>query len=130
MWHIQINAQCYGKFGELFPGEKEPAELFLEGFVGCLLLDFFEVVLMEDVTITFAPTPEMEQLQYCAISIKADGNLLPPLSGMRNVESTELALESKISSAFMEIFEIVHMEQVTISSSSTMLPIHLTEKEQ
>jgi len=130
MWHIQINAQCYGKFGELFPAEKEPAELFLEGFVACLLLEFFEVVLMEDVTITFAPTPDVEQLQYCAISIEADGELLPLLSGIRNVESTELALESKISSAFMEIFEIVHMEQVTISASPIALPIHLIEKEQ
>ncbi|MEO8954949.1 MAG: hypothetical protein ABI396_03380 [Ktedonobacteraceae bacterium] len=129
MRHIQINAQCYGKFGELFPAKKEPAELFLEGFVGCLLLDFFEFVLIEDVTITFAPTPEMEQLQYCAISIEADGDLLPLLSGMRNVESTELALESRISSAFMEIFEIVHMEQVTISASPAVLPIHLIEKE-
>ncbi len=129
MWHIQINAQCYGKFGELFPGEKEPAELFLEGFVGCLLLDFFEGVLMESVTITFALTPEMEQLQYCAISIEAYGDLLPLVSGMRNVESTELALESQICSAFMEIFEIVHMEQVAISSSPAVLPIHLSEKE-
>nr|HET6902071.1 hypothetical protein [Ktedonobacteraceae bacterium] len=129
MWHIQINAQCYGKFGELFPAEKEPAELFLEGFVSCLLLDFFEVVLMEDVTITFAPTAEMEQLQYCAISIEADGELLPQLSGMRNVESTELALESKISTAFREIFEIVHIKQVTISASPAVLPIHLSEKE-
>ena len=127
MWQILINARCYGKFGELFPGEKEPAELFLEDFVGCLLLDFFEVVLMENVTITFAPTPEMEQLQYCAIAIEAYGDLLPLVSGMRDVESTELALESKISSAFMELFEIVHMEQVTISSSPTVLPIHPSE---
>lgn len=129
MWHIQINAQCYGKFGELFPAKKEPAELFLEGFVGCLLLDLFAVVLMESVTITFAPTPEMEQLQYCAISIEAYGDLLPLVSGMYNVESTELALESKISSAFMEIFEIVHMEQVTISASPAVLPIHPIENE-
>jgi len=133
MRHIQINACCYGKFGELFPAEKEPAELFLEDFVGCLLLDFFEVVLMEDVAITFAATPDMEQLQYCAISIKAYGHLLNPLplvSGIRNVESTELALESKISSAFMELFEIVHMEQVTISASPSVLPVLLIKKEQ
>ena len=130
MCHIQINARCYGKFGEVFPGEKEPAELFLEDVVGCLLLDFFEGVLMKDVTITFAPTPDMEQLQYCAISIEANGNLLPQVSGMRNVESTELALESKISSAFTELFEIVDIEQVTISASPTVLPNHLLGKEQ
>jgi hypothetical protein len=130
MRHIQINARCYGKFGELFPGEKEAAELFLEDFVGCLLLDFFEIVLIEDVTTTFAPTPDMEHLQYCAISFEAYGNLLPLVSGIRNVESTELALESKISSAFMELFEIVHMEQVTISSSPAVLPNHLLEKKQ
>ena len=130
MRHIQIIARCYGKCGELFPGEKEPADLFLEGFVSCLLLDFFEVVLIEDVTITFVPIPEMEQRQYCAISIEAYGDLLPLVTGMYNVESTELALESKISSAFMEIFEIVHIEQVTISSSPAMLPLHPIEKEQ
>jgi len=130
MRRIQINARCYGKFGELFPGDKKSAELFLEDLVGCLLLDFCEVVLMEDVTITFAPMPEMAQLQYCAIAIEAYGNLLPPaVSGLRNVESTELALEAKVSASLMELFEIVHIEQVTIGSVPVALPSHLIEQE-
>lgn len=130
MRQIQINARCYGKFGELFSGDKESAELFLEDLVGCLLLDFCEVVLMENVTITFAPMPEMAQLQYCAIAIEAYGHLLPTsVSGLRNVESAELALEAKVSASFMELFEIVHMERVTIGSVPVMPPSHLVERE-
>lgn len=127
---IQIEAQGHGRFSEVLPDEKTQAELFIEDLTGQILLDFCVVVLMEEVTMTFVSTQDIEQPPYCAISIQAFGTLSATISSKRKhkLESIEADLEGKISAKLMELFELVHVERTMISASPVTISSFLETK--
>lgn len=125
---IQIEAQGHGRFSEVLPDEKTQAELFIEDLTGQILLDFCVVVLIEEVTMIFVSTQDIEQPPYCAISIQAFGTLSATISRKHKLESIEADLEGKISAKLMELFELVHVERTMISASPVTISSFLETK--
>jgi hypothetical protein len=113
---LQIHAQCYDRFFEVFPDEVENAELTVEHAMSHVLLDLFGEGTVDDVTIRFSPNLHMG-LQHCSIHIHAQCacqsfTLLP-----RTKERIELAVENSICSILRELFGTVTVESVTFSLS-------------
>jgi hypothetical protein len=113
---LQIHAQCYDRFFEVFPGEVENTELTVEHAMSHVLLDLFDEGTVDDVTILFSSNLHMG-LQHCSIHIHAQCacqsfTLLPPTK-----ENMELAVENSISSILRELFGSVNVDNVTFSPS-------------
>ena len=51
MYLIEIDVRCADQFSEVLPDELEHAELMVEDLVGQILLDLFEEVNVDEVTI-------------------------------------------------------------------------------
>jgi hypothetical protein len=114
MCTLQIHVQCYDRFFEVFPDEVENAELTVENAVSQLLLDFFDEVTVDDVTILFSSHLHMG-LQHCSIQIQAQCAcqtfaLLP-----RTKENLELRVETSICSILRELFGMVNVDNVTLN---------------
>jgi len=54
MRRILFRAQCTDMFSELPVGDEEQDELFIESLVGTALLEFFDTVLVEKVTVEYS----------------------------------------------------------------------------
>ena len=52
---LHMRVQCSDSFSELLVGDVEHAELAIESIVGIALLEFFETVLVENVTVHHSP---------------------------------------------------------------------------
>jgi hypothetical protein len=52
---IHFRAQCTDMFSELPLGDVEQDELFIESLVGTALLEVFDMVLVENVTVQHSP---------------------------------------------------------------------------
>ena len=116
MWTLQIHVQCYDRFFEVFSDEVEYAELTVENAVSQVLLDHFDEVTVDDVTIRFSSNSHMG-LQHCSIQILAQCAcqtfaLLP-----RTKENMELAVEQSICSLLRELFGSVKVDSLTFSPS-------------
>ena len=114
MFILQIHAQCYDRFFEVFPGEVQNAELIVEHAMSHILLDLFDEGTVDDVTIRFSSNLHMG-LQYCSIQIHAQCacqsfTLLPPTK-----EQMVLAVENSINSILRELFGSVSVDNVTFS---------------
>ena len=114
MWTLQIHVQCYDRFFEVFSDEVEYTELIVENAVSQVLLDHFDEVTVDDVTIHFSSNSHMG-LQHCSIQIQAECAcqtfaLLP-----RTKENMELAVENSICSILKELFGSVNVDSVTFS---------------
>ncbi len=114
MYTLQIHVQCYDRFFEVCSDEVENAELTVENAVSQLLLDFFDEVTVDDVTILFSSNLHMG-LQHCSIQIQAQCACqtfaLLPLTK----ETMELAVETSICSILRELFGTVNVDNVTLS---------------
>jgi hypothetical protein len=91
-------------------------ELIVENAVSQVLLDLFDEVTMDEVTIRFSSNLHMS-LQQCFILMQAQCacqsfTLLP-----RTKEHMELAVEKSICSILRELFGSVTVESVTFSLS-------------
>jgi hypothetical protein len=111
---LQIHVQCYDRFFEVFSDEVVNTELTVENAVSQILLDLFDEVTMDEVTIRFSSNLHMG-LQHCSIQIQAQCAcqsfaLLP-----RTMENMELAVENSICSILRELFGSVSVESVTFS---------------
>jgi len=113
---LQIHVQCFDRFFEVFPDEVENAELMVEDVISHVLLDLFDEVTVDEVTIRFSSNLHMG-LQHCSIQIQAQCArqtfaLLP-----RTNESMKLAVDKNICSILRELFGSVHVDSVTFSPS-------------
>ena len=113
---LQIHVQCYDRFFEVFSDEVEYAELTVENVVGQVLLDHFDEVTVEDVTIHFSSSSHMG-LQHCSIQIQAECACQNFALLSRTKDNMELAVENSISSILRELFGSVNVDSITISPS-------------
>jgi hypothetical protein len=111
---LQIHVECYDRFFEVFSDEVVNTELIVENAVSQLLLDLFDEVTMDEVTIRFSSNLHMG-LQHCSIQMQAQCacqsfTLLP-----RTKENMELAVENSICSILRELFGTVNVDNVKFS---------------
>jgi len=108
---LRINARCVNRFMEVTLDELESAELAVEDGVGIALLDLFEAVAIDEASISFTLSSQMEQ-QLCSIRIDAwcffDAFPILP-------ENIEFAVEDRISPILAELFGEVIVDDVTLS---------------
>ena len=115
MFQVHIDAECIDTHIEVLPGEVETAECMIEELVGQLLLEHFDEVVVDEVTIHFSPrSPEGQH--HCTIHLRAHclGKSSLAISGA--LEQVTLVVEARMSSALVELFGTVHMGQVAIIS--------------
>lgn len=116
MCKLQISMQCYDKFFEIAPDEKENAELFVEDMVCHVLLDLFGEGIVDDVTIQFSAGRPMG-LHHCFISIYAqcacEGFVLFP----RSRDHMKRVIEQGLSSIFKELFTTVKFDSIVLRPS-------------
>ena len=55
MCTIHVRVQCSDRFSEVLIGDVEPTELTIESIVGTALLEVFDTVLVENVTVQHSP---------------------------------------------------------------------------
>jgi len=55
-----MRVQCSDRFSELLVGDEEQAELTIESIVGTALLEIFDTVLVENVTVYDSPESNNE----------------------------------------------------------------------
>ena len=117
MGMLQIQAHCYDRFFEVFSDEVVDTELIVENAVSQLLLDLFDEVTVDEVTIRFSSNLHTG-LQHCSIHMQAQcacqSFTLFPLTK----ENMELAVENGICSILRELFGTVNVDNVTFSLSS------------
>lgn len=113
---LHIHLQCYNRFFEIKPEEKENAELFLEDMVSHVLLDLFGEGIVDDVTIQFSSGLPMG-LHHCSIAISAQcacqGFVLRP----RSQEHMKRVIEQNITSILKELFVTVQVDTVVLRPS-------------
>ncbi len=113
---IQIEAQCVGKFFEVLPGAIEDTEFTIEDLVGQLLLEYFEEVIVDDVTITFSHCSLAGQY-HCSIHVQVHCLEKSSAPSPDELGRTELIVERKVRSALAELFGAVQVKRVAISLS-------------
>ena len=113
---LQIQVKCYDRYFEVISDEVVDTELVVENAASQVLLELFDVVEMDEVSIRFSSQLQMG-LQQCFILMQAQCayqsfTLLP-----RTREHMELAVEKNICSILRELFGSVTVESVTFSLS-------------
>jgi hypothetical protein len=113
---LQIHAKCYDRFFEVFSDEVVDTELVIENAVSHVLLDLFDGVTMDEVSICFSSHLHTG-LQHCFIWMQAQCafqsfTLLPYTK-----ERMDLAVENGICSILRELFGSVTVESITFSFS-------------
>ncbi len=115
MFQVHIDAECADIHMEVLPDEVETTEFMIEELVGQLLLEHFDEVVVDEVTISFSPrSPEGQH--HCTIHLRAHCLGKSSLSSPDELERVTLVVEERMSSALVELFGTVHMGQVTIIS--------------
>jgi len=117
MYVIRIDARCADQVSEVLLDELGYAELLVEDLVSQLLLELFEEVDIDEVTIKAHALSEGGS-PYCSIRIQATCSFAFLLDSSA-LERKELVLEERISYALMELFGTVDIDRVSI-----MVPVH------
>jgi hypothetical protein len=113
---LQIHVQCTDRFFEVFSDEVVNAELTVENAVGQLLLDLFDEVTMDEVTIRFSSNLHLG-MQHCSIQMQAQCACQSFALIPHTKENMELAVENSICPVLRELFGTVNVERVTFSLS-------------
>ena len=117
MCMLEMHMQCYDRFFEVVPSEREHAELAVEDGVSQVLLDLFGGGMVDDVTIHFSSHLHMG-LQHCSIHIHAQCFCQNFMLFPRTREHMKLAVEKSIGSLLRELFGSGIVDNVTFSPSS------------
>jgi hypothetical protein len=113
---IRIYARCLSKYTEMLPDEHLSAEVLVEVHVGQVLLNLFEVVVMENVSLRYLPTLPMEQ-QLCHIQVYAQCQNSLLLLQPQVLDGIELTVEDAVSGILLELFGVVIIEEVRVKQS-------------
>ena len=116
MCTLEMHMQCYDRFFEVLPNEKEHAELAVEDGVSHVLLDLFGEGSVDDVTIHFSSNLHMG-LQHCSIHIRAQCSCHSFVLLPHTEENMKRAVEKSMCSLLRELFGSVNVESVTFSPS-------------
>ena len=117
MCMLEMHIQCYDRFFEVVPHERENAELAVEDGVSQVLLDLFGGGMVDEVTIHFSSNQHMG-LQHCSVHIRAQclcqSFVLLPCTR----EHMKLAVEKSMCALLRELFGTGNVGNVTFSPSS------------
>ena len=113
---LQIRVKCYDRFFEVFSDEVVDTELVVENAVSQVLLDLFDGVTMDEVSIHFSSNLHMG-LHHCLILMQAQCAFQSFTLHPRTKDRLELAVENGICSILRELFGSVTVESITFSLS-------------
>ena len=116
MCTFEMHMQCYDRFFEVVPNEKEHAELAVEDGVSQVLLKLFGGGSVDDVTIHFSSHLHMG-LQHCSIHIRAQCSCQNFVLLPRTKENMKLEVEKSMGSLLRELFGSGNVGNVTFSPS-------------
>ncbi len=120
--YLHIHAQSLGRIFEVLPEEIEDVELIVEDVVSNVLLELFDEVAVDEVTVRFTPS-SLTDRQACSIEIQAqcafDSYALHPSTK----EQMENTVRTNMSSLLKEVFGPVTVDSVIVQPNSiTILP--------
>jgi hypothetical protein len=115
MFQVHIDAECADTHMEALPSEVETTEFMVEELVGQLLLEHFDEVVVDEVTIHFSPR-SLEGQHHCTIHLCAHCLGKSSLATSGELEQVALVVEEKMSSALVELFGTVYVGRVSIVS--------------
>ena len=115
MRKVQMSVRCAETFVELLPDDMTEAELQIEQLVSHILLEFFEVVAIDEVSLThsLAADAAAGQPEHLLVIRARCENMAPPFL-THNDESLELSLEGGISCALVELLGTIGVDEVAI----------------
>ena len=110
MHDIAVRIRCSNRYCEVPPDDISQAECAVEELLASVLLTFFEVVCVQDVSLIFHPAP-IAQPASITISLQAQGyNPLPS----RATDYLDCALVEQLSRALTELFGSLNVERFAI----------------
>lgn len=118
MYTLQIHAQCFNKFFEVSPDEKENAELVVEDMMSQILLVLFGGGTMDEVTIDFSSSPRVSLLS-CSIQILAHCSCQHFAFSSCTKEYMQHIVEKSTRSLLRELFGSVKVDSVVLSPSAS-----------
>jgi hypothetical protein len=122
---LQIFVQCHDRFFEVLQEEVESTEATVEGAISQVLLNLFDEVSVDDVTIHFSPDLRMG-LQHCSIQIQAQCSYQSFALSPCTKENIEHSVTRCISPILKELFGSVTVDSVTITPFSTESQKHFS----
>lgn len=114
-YSVRIYAQCLSQYTEVLSDELLGAEVLVEVQMGQVLLNLFELVIIEDVNLRFLPAAPMKQKRY---SIQVNARCQSSFHALEPqvLERMELTVEDAISGILLELFGVVIVDEVSINS--------------
>ena len=115
MYVFDMYLECPDRFSEVLREELDAAELTVEQLVSQILLNYFGMVFIEDVSIHLSSGRSVQRTE-CFIHIFAQclDLFLPSIEA--NLDEIELVLENNISCVLIELFGAVNVEKVMVST--------------
>lgn len=124
MCTIKVLLQCYDRFFEVVPEEKETVELAIEDMMSQILIYLFgstgeeEDTGVDEVTIDFSPGFHAG-LRHCSISIRAQCSCNTFVFSPRSHDSIRYSIKETLFSVLKELFVTVKIDDVIIRHSHT-----------
>jgi hypothetical protein len=112
---VQICMRCAEKSMELTLENVDRAEVEIEHLVSHILLEFFEEILVDEVSIIPSSSKEATE-QGNLLFIRARYTLMTPPFLAYEQDYVELKLEGMVSCALAELLGEVDVEQVSVSA--------------
>ena len=119
MCTIEIQAQCYDRFFEVVPEEKEKAEFAVEDMVSHVLIYLFGETGetgVDEVVIEFSPGFHAG-LRHCIISIRAQCPCNTFIISPRSHDTIRYTIKETLSSVLKELFVTVKIDDVILRHS-------------
>ncbi len=114
MFLVEVDVQCSEQHSELLTHEVKKAEILIEELVAQILLELYEAVLVDEITINYSARSTPEQVWYDILILARCSH--PSLAmGDYGREYMEPVLEGKFSSALLEFFGMVEVKRVMIT---------------
>lgn len=123
MCMLEMHMQCYDRFFEVLPNERERAELAVEDGVSQVLLDLFGGGMVDEVTIQFSSNLHMG-LHHCIVHIHAQCFCQSFVLFPRTRKNMQLEVEKRMCSLLRELFGAENAGHVTLRPSSSACEIH------
>lgn len=122
---LQIYVQCHDRFFEVLPEELESTEVTVEHAISQVLLNLFDEVSVDDVTIRFSSGLRMG-LQHCSIQVQAECSYQSFTLSPCTKENIEHSVAQCISLILKELFGSVTVNSVTVTPFSTESQKHFS----
>lgn len=110
MHDIDFRVRCADRCCEVLPDEPILAECIVEELLCRVLSTLFEVVLVDDVSLTFPPA-SAHQDSTIMLALHAQGCNPFPLPTLANLDCM---IEDRLSCALVELFGSLHVERFAV----------------